>query len=101
VDRILEQFPALKEYFRLSSFEDPYKTLEQIHNTMENYFTIIYLEFMSYTLGLLTNFNKLFQCEGPLLYNMFKPEIEKLLKIVVMNFMDIEYIRTLDTIMIT
>lgn len=99
VDRILEQFPALKEYFRLSSFEDPSKTLEQIHSTMENCFTIIYLEFMSYTLGLLTNFNKLFQSEGPLLY-MLKPEIEKLLKIVVMNFMNIEYIRTLDTIMI-
>jgi len=31
---------------------------------------------------------------------MLKPEIEKLLKIVVMNFMNIEYIRTLDTIMI-
>ncbi|XP_015372276.1 PREDICTED: uncharacterized protein LOC107167643 [Diuraphis noxia] len=85
VDRILEQFPALKEYFRLSSFEDPSKTLEQIHNTIENYFTIIYLEFMSYSLGLLTNFNKLFQSEGPLLY-MLKPEIEKLLKIVVMNY---------------
>jgi len=94
VDRILKQFPALKEYFRLANYDEPSKTLEQIHNTMENYFT-----FMSYTLGLLTNLNTFFQCEGPLLY-MLKPEIEKLLKIVVMNFMGIEYIKTLDTFMI-
>lgn len=65
---------------------------------MENSFSIIYLEFMSYSLGLLTNFNTLFQGEGPLLH-LLKPEIEKLLKTISMNFMTVEYIRNLDSIM--
>ncbi|XP_022172290.1 uncharacterized protein LOC111035088 [Myzus persicae] len=49
VDRILEQFPALKEYFRLVNFEDPSKTSELIFSTIENSFSIFYLEFMSYS----------------------------------------------------
>lgn len=98
VDRVLEQFTALNEYFRLVNFEDPSKTSELIYSTMENSFSIIYLEFMSYSLGLLTNFNTLFQGEGPLLH-LLKPEIEKLLKTISMNFMTIEYIRNLDSIM--
>lgn len=53
---------------------------------------------MSYSLGLLTNFNTLFQGEGPLLH-LLKPEIEKLLKTICMNFMTIEYIRNLGSIM--
>lgn len=53
---------------------------------------------MSYTLGLLTNFNTLFQGERPLLH-LLKLEIEKLLKTISMNFMTIEYIRNLDSIM--
>jgi hypothetical protein len=76
---VLQQFPTLKEYFRLASYEDSSKTIEQIHVTMKNYFTVIYFEFISYTLGLLTNFNTLFQSEGPQLH-LLKPEIEKLLK---------------------
>lgn len=71
------------------SFEDPSKTIEQIHLTMENSFTVIYLEFMSYTLSLLTNFNTLFQSAGPLLH-LLKPETEKLLKTIVMNYMNID-----------
>lgn len=53
---------------------------------------------MSYSLGLLTNFNTLFQGEGPLLH-LLKPEIEKLLKTICMHFMTIEYIRNLGSIM--
>lgn len=97
VDRVLKQFPALKEYFRLVNFEDPSKTTELIYSTMENSFSIIYLKFMSYSLGLLTNFNTLFEGEGPLLH-LLKPEVEKLLKTINMNFMTIEYIRNLDSI---
>jgi hypothetical protein len=98
VDRVLEQFTVLNEYFRLVNFEDPSKISELIYSTMENSYSIIYLEFMSYSLGLLTNFNTLLQGEGPLL-NLLKSEIEKLLKTISMNFMTIEYIRNLDSIM--
>lgn len=68
--RVLQQYTPLSEYLRLAVFEDPSKTTEELVATMDNEFTVIYLEFMSYTLGLLTQFNLLFQSEIPLLYKM-------------------------------
>ncbi|CAI6353168.1 unnamed protein product [Macrosiphum euphorbiae] len=41
VDRVLKQFSALKEYFRLVNFEDPSKTSELIYSTMENSFRTV------------------------------------------------------------
>ncbi|KAJ8917902.1 hypothetical protein NQ315_002594 [Exocentrus adspersus] len=65
VDRILEQYDPLEAYFREEVFRDPSKTTEEILDTFSNKFTRMYLEFMSYILGLLTEFNKLFQFEVP------------------------------------
>lgn len=60
--------------------------------TMNNKFTKIYLEFMSYTLGLLNDFNTLFQSEASLLYKV-KLEIECLLRTLCNNYMDLQYIK--------
>lgn len=92
VDRVLEQYDPIKAYLREVVFEDPSVTTEQMLNAMENKFTQLYLEFMSYTLGLLTDFNVLFQSEKPLLYKL-KPETEKLLRILCSNYIDISSIR--------
>lgn len=95
VDRVLEQYVPLKEYFRESVFSDPSKTTEEMLVTLDNEFTHIYLEFMSYVLGLMTDFNILFQSESPLLH-LLKPECEKLLKTICSNFIDIKYLRNID-----
>lgn len=68
VDRVLEQFVPLREYLRELTFEDPSWTTEEMLSTMNNKFMEIYLEFMSYTLGLFTSVNLMFQSELPLLY---------------------------------
>lgn len=57
--------------------------------------TKIYLEFMSYTLELLTDFNKIFQGESPLLHRV-KPEVEQLLKVLCSNFMEVSQVRNKD-----
>nr|CAI5859606.1 unnamed protein product [Callosobruchus analis] len=76
-------------------FEDPFSTTEQVLPTMKNSFTKIYLGFMSYTLGLMTSFNELFQSNKPLLYKL-KPETERFIKTLCMNYMDITVIRETD-----
>lgn len=95
VDRILEQYVPLKEYFRELLFSDPSKTTEEILNTLENRFTQIYIEFMSYVLGLLTDFNILFQSETPLLHKL-KPECETLLKTLCSNFVPVKELKDID-----
>ncbi|CAH0551089.1 unnamed protein product [Brassicogethes aeneus] len=92
VDRVLEQYDALEAYLRVLCVEDPSRTNDDMLHTMTNKFTKMYLEFMSYTLGILTEYNTLFQSESPLLHNL-KPETEKLLKDICSNFLNMQYIR--------
>lgn len=92
VNRTLEQYDVLQAYFRESTFEDPSRTTEDILKSLDNKFTKIYLEFMSYVLGILNDFNKMFQSESPLLYKL-KPEVERLLKIIYSNYLTVDCIR--------
>lgn len=55
VDRIMEQYGALKLYFQGVALEDPTYTNDSIMRSLNNMFTLAYLEFMSVNLGK-TNF---------------------------------------------
>ncbi|KAJ8930422.1 hypothetical protein NQ314_016748 [Rhamnusium bicolor] len=98
VDRVLEQYIPLKAYLTEAVFSDPSKTTEEMLATMNNQFTTVYLEFMSYVLTLLTDFNTMFQAETPLLYKL-KPEVENLLKTLSSNYLKMAYIKTCDDIL--
>ncbi|CAD6208095.1 GSCOCG00012721001-RA-CDS, partial [Cotesia congregata] len=63
--------------------------------TMDNRFTYVTLQFLSYALELFTDFNRLFQSEKPLLHKV-KPEVEKLMKNICSNYIDITHIRRND-----
>nr|CAI5823729.1 unnamed protein product [Callosobruchus analis] len=67
---VLELYEPLEAYISESLFEDISVTTENMLVTMKNSFTKIYLEFMSYSLGLMTDFNLLFQSEKPLLHKL-------------------------------
>ncbi|KAH9631145.1 hypothetical protein HF086_001080 [Spodoptera exigua] len=95
VNRTLEQYQVLGEYFKLEVFEDPSKITEDILTCLNNTFTKIYLEFMSYVLNLFNDFNRLFQSEKPLLHQL-KPEVHKLIKTIASNYMDFNYCKTTD-----
>lgn len=92
VDRFLEQFDALEAYLTDLVFTDHSRTTEDMLSTMKNKFTRIYLEFMSYVLGILNNFNTLFQTESPLLHRL-KPETESLLKTLCSNYIKISVVK--------
>lgn len=93
MDRVLEQYDPVEGYLRVLCLEDPSRTNDKMLNTISNKFTRVYLEFMSFTLTFLTNFNKLFQSEYPLLYKL-KSETETLLKSLCSNFLTMVTIKT-------
>jgi hypothetical protein len=91
VDRVIEQFEPLKAYLNLMLFEDPSPTVQSMAECMNNKFTIVYLEFLAYVLGIVTDFNLLFQSEIPLLHTL-KPQVEKMLLDLCSNYMNTQYI---------
>ena len=92
INRILEQYEALKQYFILIVNEDPTYTIERIHKSLQNKFTLAYLEFLSYQLEWFNDFNLLFQCEKPVLHCL-KPQVEMLLRSIASDFMKRDYVK--------
>ena len=92
VNRILEQYAALKNYFILTANEDPSHTNDRILASLQNPFFQAYLEFLSFQLERFNDFNRLFQSERPLLHNL-KIEVEGLLKAIASDFMKLAIVK--------
>ncbi|XP_028402033.1 uncharacterized protein LOC114524975 [Dendronephthya gigantea] len=95
VDRIIEQYDALKLYFTGAAVEDPTHTNDSILKSLNNKFTLAYLEFMAFNLGRFTSFNTLFQSGIPVLY-LLKSELKTLLTSILSDFMEVSYVRKND-----
>lgn len=76
----------------LESLDDPSRTTESIIAALKNTFTKRYLEFMSYVLDLLTEFNTTFQSETPLL-NKLKAAVEHLIRTIAADFMELNHVK--------
>lgn len=98
VNRVLEQYLVLKAYLNTAIKDDPSSTLQSMLSTMDNPFTLAYLEFMSFTLGKLNEFNTMFQSELPLLHCL-QPEVEKLIKDICTNYMEVKYVKSISDVM--
>ena len=83
----------MKNYFVLTANDDPSHTDDRILASLQNHFTQAYLEFLSYQLERLNDFNRLFQSEQPLLHNL-KHEIEGLVKSIASDFIDLGIVKT-------
>ena len=95
VKRILEQYSALKLYLTSEVMEDPTHTNESILSSLNNKYTLAYLEFMDYSLGRFVSFNLLFQSETPLLHQL-KDEVAKLILSICGDTLEISYIRSVN-----
>ena len=95
VKRILDQYVALQLYFTDEVVNDPTHTNDAILSSLNNKFNRAYLEFMDFNLGRFVSFNLLFQSEMPQLYQL-KLEVEKLIKSLCLDFMDVSYVRSTD-----
>ena len=92
VHRIIEQYKPLKLYFTGAAVEDPTHTNDTILESLNNKFTLAYLQFMAFNLGRFVSFNTLFQSDIPLLY-MLKREVNTLLISLLSDFMKISFVR--------
>ena len=91
--RILDQYTALQLYFTDVVVNDPTHTNDAILSSLNNKFSQAYLEFMDFNLGEFVSFNLLFQSEMPQLYQL-KPEVEKVIKSLCLDFMDVACVRS-------
>ncbi|XP_041978531.1 uncharacterized protein LOC121735744 isoform X1 [Aricia agestis] len=64
VKRLLEQYEALKLYFRDAIFSDRIKAAENILKMIENPVNKLYLQFMAYALGIFNELNRTMQSEN-------------------------------------
>ena len=92
MNRILEQYLALEHYFVLVANEDPTHSNDRILKSLQNKFTLAYLESVSHQLQRFNVFNRLFQSERPLLHNL-REEVEGLIKSIASDFMSIAYVK--------
>ena len=74
---------------------DPTHTNDAILSNLNNNFNRAYLEFMDFNEGRFVSLNLLFQSEMPQLYQL-KPEVEKCIKDLCLDFMDVSYVRSTD-----
>jgi hypothetical protein len=92
VNRILEQFVPLQNYFILAANEDPTHSNDRIVKSLHNKFNLAYLEFLSFQLERFNDFNRLFQSEKPLLHCL-KDQVEELIRSTASDFMSITYVK--------
>lgn len=96
ISRVLELYQALLEYYRDLVKSDPLVSHDLILDSLEDPFTLIYLEFLQYVLGNLFNrFNTVFQSQVPLFYKL-KEEVAALITTCARNFMEGTYIDETD-----
>ena len=88
VDRVIEQYEALKLYFTGAAIEDPTHTNDSIVKSLNNKFTLAYLEFMAFNLGRVVSFNTLFQSGIPVLY-LLNSELKTLLTSLLSDLMKV------------
>ena len=92
VRRILEQWSALSLYFTSANFDDPTHCNKLALSALKNPFMKVLMMFVDYALGLLNDFNVLFQSKSPIFYKL-KTEILKLITTLAINYMDGTYVR--------
>jgi len=72
VNRVLEQFNALKLFFQSQYIEEKDKKAEEIFGVLNNPLSKLYLQFLQFVLPLIVNLNLEFQGEQPKIYSLYE-----------------------------
>ena len=72
--------------------EDPKYSNKRISPSLNNMFTEVYLEFLSYQLDRINSFNRLYQSEKSVLH-LLKYQVEELIRRIPEDFMEIAYVK--------
>lgn len=93
VDRILNQYSALKLYFRSELTEKNNKGAQKIYEYLNNDITKLYFQFLSYSLSLFTNLNKDFQSESPKIHTLYS-KVLQVYRTLLDNYMNQNYLNS-------
>lgn len=93
IERILENWQILIEYFTFVSEQDKLKTAEHILNELKNDHNKAYLLFLKYVLNYFNNLNALFQSKKTLVH-VLHSESKKIFLKLGQNFIKKEYLKT-------
>ena len=95
VKRVLEQWDALRLYFLsvVAEKKDPSYTTKSILQSLSKEYLQAKLEFLSFQLHRLDEFNTLFQSSDPVLHHL-RDEVHKLLKSIQSDFTKIEDVKS-------
>ena len=94
VNRLLEQWDALKLYFTavITEKRDPSYVTESIYQNMSNPFIKAQLQFLQVQLHRTNEFNKLFQSEKPMLQDLHA-HVKNLLSEIMSDFINLNHVR--------
>lgn len=81
VERILENWEVLKDYFRVAVVDDKLKSAKTILKELENLCTKAYLTFLKFTLNYFNSMNAIFQSNKPLIHEFFLGLVKILLSL--------------------
>ena len=81
MERILENWDALLEYFQQAVQTDKLKSAEIILNELQNTCTKTYLHFMKYVLSYFNKINALFQSKKPLVHELHSESVKIFMKL--------------------
>ena len=97
ISRLLEQWDALRLYFTslIAEKRDPSYTTESILRGLTNKYLQAQLEFLSFQLHRLNEFNTMFQSSDPVLHHLYD-EVQKLLKSLLSDFLKMDVVRNCD-----
>ncbi|KAK3926633.1 Zinc finger protein 862 [Frankliniella fusca] len=95
VDRILEQWPALLNFFNLSAFELGLVSVDKILKTMMEPATRFYYLFLQWALPKFTELNKTFQGDDGLITSVHS-EMSSTYKSMLSSYMDPGYVKRAD-----
>ncbi len=93
VDRLLEQHNPLDAYFTAENFDNPEnEKVVRILQLIKKKTTVAYLQFLSYFLGIMNEFNTIHQQESPQAHNL-PTLVDQLIKDLAGNFTHGNYVR--------
>lgn len=94
VTRIIEQYDALENYFRIESFDQASGAAE-INDMLNNRLNKLYLQFLEFILPTFTDMNLEFQSETPKIHKLY-PRIYDAFKFLSSCFIKPDYLRNID-----
>lgn len=95
VNRVIERYECIKIFFNFQVNNDKIENAKHILEKLNDPLNELFLNFLTFTLAMINNLNKLFQNESPQIFKLYS-EMKKLLKTILECFLKPSYLDSID-----